>query len=96
MGSLLKIFSALAVIIACLGLFGLASFTAEQRTKEIGVRKVLGATASGIVLLLNREFVRWVLAANLLAWPVAYLVMRNWLRGFPYNPGIAWWLFLLA
>jgi len=96
MGTILKVFAAMAVIIACLGLFGLASFTAEQRTKEIGVRKVLGATAPGIVVLLTKEFARWVLAANLLAWPVAYVIMRNWLQGFAYKTGIAWWLFVLA
>jgi putative ABC transport system permease protein len=96
MGSLLKVFAGLAVVIACLGLFGLASFTAEQRTKEIGVRKVLGASSTGIVLLLSKEFASWVLVANVLAWPVAYLLMRNWLQGFAYRSAIAWWLFALA
>ena len=96
MGSLLKVFAGLAVVIACLGLFGLASYTAEQRTKEIGVRKVLGASSSGIVLLLSREFTKWVLMANVLAWPAAYLLMRNWLQGFAYRSAIAWWLFVLA
>jgi len=96
MGSLLKVFAGLAVVIACLGLFGLASYTAEQRTKEIGVRKVLGASSSGIVLLLSREFAKWVLMANVLAWPAAYLLMRNWLQGFAYRSAIAWWLFVLA
>jgi len=96
MGSLLKVFAGLAVVIACLGLFGLASFTAEQRTKEIGVRKVLGASSPGIVLLLSKEFAKWVLMANVLAWPVAYLLMRNWLQGFAYRSVVAWWLFVLA
>jgi putative ABC transport system permease protein len=96
MGSVLKVFAALAVIIACLGLFGLASFTAEQRTKEIGVRKVLGASVPEIVVLLSKEFAKWVLAANVLAWPLAYLAMRNWLQAFAYKAGIAWWLFALA
>jgi putative ABC transport system permease protein len=96
MGSLLKVFAVLAVIIACLGLFGLASYTVEQRTKEIGVRKILGASSPGIVMLLSREFTKWVLAANILAWPVAYLLMRKWLQGFAYNAGIAWWLFAAA
>ncbi len=90
--------SGLAVFIACLGLFGLAAYAAEQRTKEIGIRKVLGASSSGIVLLLSREFTRWVLAANLLAWPVAYWAMDRWLQGFAYRipllPQIGW--FLLA
>jgi ABC-type antimicrobial peptide transport system permease subunit len=94
MGAMLKIFAVLAVLIASLGLFGLASFTAEQRTKEIGVRKVLGAGVPGIVILLTREFVQWVLIADLIAWPVAYFLMRGWLQGFAYRTGIAWWLFL--
>jgi len=96
MGLLLKVFAGMAVIIACLGLFGLASYTAEQRNKEIGVRKVLGASTPGIVLLLSKEFAKWVLVANILAWPVAYLLMRNWLKGFAYRSTIAWWLFVLA
>ncbi|MCK4557133.1 MAG: ABC transporter permease, partial [Candidatus Aminicenantes bacterium] len=78
-------FSTLAIFIACLGLFGLASFAAEQRTKEIGIRKVLGAPVSGIVVLLSKEFTRWVLVANIIAWPLAYLAMHNWLQGFAYR-----------
>ena len=96
MGSLLKIFAGLAVIIACLGLFGLASYTAEQRTKEIGVRKFLGASSPGIVLLLTKEFAKWVVLANVLAWPCAYFLMKNWLQGFAYRSSLAWWLFALA
>ncbi len=78
-------FSTLAIFIACLGLFGLASFAAEQRTKEIGIRKALGANVSGIVVLLSKEFTRWVLVANIIAWPLAYLAMYSWLRGFAYR-----------
>jgi putative ABC transport system permease protein len=96
MGKFLKVFSALAVFIACMGLFGLASYTAERRTKEIGIRKVLGASSSGIVLLLSGEFAKWVLAANLIAWPAGYFLMRKWLQQFAYNAGIAWWLFAAA
>jgi putative ABC transport system permease protein len=90
--------SGLAVFIACLGLFGLAAYAAEQRTKEIGIRKVLGASTPGIVRLLSGEFTRLVLAANLLAWPVAYLAMNRWLGGFAYRIEIASQLgwFLLA
>ena len=95
-GMVLRIFAAMAVMIACLGLFGLASFMAEQRTKEIGIRKVLGASAPSVVVLLSKEFAKWVLAANLLAWPAAYFIMRNWLRGYAYRAEIAWWLFALA
>jgi putative ABC transport system permease protein len=85
---LLRLFgylSTLAIFIACLGLFGLASFAAEQRTKEIGIRKVLGAPVSGIVVLLSKEFTRWVLVANIIAWPLAYLAMHSWLQGFAYR-----------
>jgi putative ABC transport system permease protein len=78
-------FSVLAIFIACLGLFGLASFAAEQRTKEIGIRKVLGAPVSGIVGLLSKEFTRWVLVANIIAWPAAYFAMSSWLRSFAYR-----------
>ncbi len=78
-------FSVVAIFIACLGLFGLASFAAEQRTKEIGIRKILGAPVSGIVVQLSKEFTRWVLLANIIAWPTAYLAMNSWLRGFAYR-----------
>jgi len=89
-------FSMLAIFIACLGLFGLASFTTEQRTKEIGVRKVLGATVSKIIILLSREFAKWVLAANIIAWPIAYFVMDMWLDNFAYRINIGWTAFLLT
>jgi len=81
-------FSALAIFIACLGLFGLASFAAEQRTKEIGIRKVLGSSVSGIVGLLSKEFTWLVLTANVIAWPIAYLVSRAWLGSFAYRINI--------
>lgn len=81
-------FSLLAIIIGCLGLFGLASFTAEQRTKEIGVRKVMGATVPNIVVLLSREFAKWVFIANIIAWPLAFFVMYGWLKNFAYKTGI--------
>ena len=77
-------FGVLAIFISCLGLFGLASFTAEQRTKEIGIRKALGASISGIILMLSKEFTKWVLMANIIAWPIAYLAMNRWLQSFAY------------
>ncbi|GAI47117.1 unnamed protein product, partial [marine sediment metagenome] len=83
-------FSILAIFIACLGLFGLASFTTEQRTKEIGVRKVLGATVSKIIILLSREFGKWVLVANIIAWPIAYFALDKWLDNFAYRVNIGW------
>jgi putative ABC transport system permease protein len=95
-GRIVGIFSLLAVVVACFGLFGLASFAAEQRTKEIGIRKVLGASISGIILLLSREFTKWVLIANLLAWPVAYLAMNRWLQNFAYKMSLNPWVFILS
>jgi putative ABC transport system permease protein len=89
-------FSLLAIFIACLGLFGLASFTTEQRTKEIGVRKVLGATLSNIVILLSREYSKWVLVANIIAFPVAFFFMSNWLDNFACRVGIGWTIFVLT
>ncbi len=94
-----KVFSAfagLAIFIACLGLFGLASFMAEQKTKEIGVRKVLGASISGIVLLLSKEYVKWLALANLLAWPLAYYAMSSWLQDFAFRISLTVWPFLIA
>lgn len=90
MGNLLKYFSILAVFIACLGLFGLASFSVEQRTKEIGIRKVLGASVSGIVRLLARESLLLVAIANLIVWPVAYYGMNRWLETFAYRTNVGW------
>ncbi len=89
-------FSALAVVIACLGLVGLSSFTAERRRKEIGVRKVLGSSATGLVALLSREYFRLVIVANVLAWPVAYIAMNTWLGSFAYRIDLGWTTFILA
>ena len=75
-------FALLAIMVACLGLFGLSAFTAPQRTKEIGIRKIMGASVARITILLSREFVHWVVLANLIAWPVAYVVMDRWLQNF--------------
>ena len=84
-GKLLGAFALLAIFVACLGLFGLASYMAEQRTKEIGIRKVLGATVLNIVILLSKEFTKLVIVANAIAWPVAYFVMDKWLTNFAYR-----------
>ena len=84
-GKMLGIFSLLAIFVACLGLFGLAAFMVQSRTKEIGVRKVLGASTPHLVMLLSREFILLVLLANLIAWPIAYYLMRDWLSGFAYQ-----------
>ncbi len=84
-GKMLGVFSLLAIFVACLGLFGLAAFMVQSRTKEIGVRKVLGASTPHLVMLLSREFIFLVLLANLIAWPIAYYLMRDWLSGFAYQ-----------
>ena len=96
MGALFRAFTGVALFIACLGLFGLAAFTAEQRTKEIGIRKTLGASVAGIVRLLNWEFAKWVLAANVIAWPAAYFLGRKWLENFATRMPMPWGLFALA
>jgi putative ABC transport system permease protein len=95
-GEVITAFACLAVFIACLGLFGLASFTASQRTKEIGIRKVLGATFSGILILLNKDFMQRVLVANLIAWPLGYYAMNKWLQNFAYRIRINIWMFLAS
>ncbi len=95
-GKIFQYFTGLAILIACLGLFGLASFTAEQRTKEIGIRKILGAKVSGIVLLLTKEFAKWILVANLLAWPVAFILAKKWLQGFAYRMRLSWEIFVVS
>ena len=89
-------FSVLAIFIACIGLLGLASFGAEQRTKEIGIRKAHGANVPEIILLLSRDFSRWVIFGNLLAWPFAWLFINNWLDNFAYTTDINPWFFLLS
>ena len=89
-------FSLLAILISCLGLFGLASFVAERRTKEIGVRKVLGASGGHIVRLLSGEFIKWIVIANVIAWPAAYLTLNAWLKNYAYRIRIEWWIFLLS
>jgi putative ABC transport system permease protein len=89
-------FAALAIALSCLGLFGMAVFSIERRTKEIGIRKVLGASASGVVTLLSKDFVKLVLIANLIAWPVAWYAMNKWLQDFAYRIELGWWTFALA
>ncbi len=87
-------FTTIAIIIACLGLFGLASYSVEKRTKEVGIRKVLGAPLWHIVLLVGKDFIRWVIVANVIAWPVAYYAMHLWLQNFAYRVTIQTWPFL--
>jgi ABC-type antimicrobial peptide transport system permease subunit len=96
MGKIFLAFAFLTVFISCLGLFGLASFMAERRKKEVVVRKVLGATVSRISMMLSGGFTKWVLAANLVAWPAAYLAMRLWLQGYAYRTRIPLGVFLIS
>ena len=92
-GKISLAFSILAVLIACLGLFGLAAYAAEQRTKEIGIRKVMGASVGGIVQLLSKDFLKLVFIAALIAFPFAWWAMHNWLQHFAYRSAISWWVF---
>jgi putative ABC transport system permease protein len=95
-GTIALIFAGLAILIACLGLFGLAAFTAEQRTKEIGVRKVLGASVMSVVALLSKDFLKLVMIAIVIASPIAWFAMNRWLQDFAYKIDIEWWVFALA
>ena len=96
MGTLLNIFALLTILVACLGLFGLVTFTAEQRFKEIGIRKVLGSSVSEIVAMLSKDFLRLVFISFFIAFPLGYYLMNKWLEGFAYRIEIQWWLFGLA
>jgi putative ABC transport system permease protein len=89
-------FTGLSIFIACLGLFGLASFTAEQNTKEIGIRKVMGASVSGVVVLLSKRFGKLILIANVIGWPLAYVSLRRWLDNFHYRISIGIEVFVLS
>ena len=96
MSSMLLYFAILAILIACMGLFGLALFNTEQRTREIGVRKVFGSSVSGVMILLSGKFSRWVLLANILAWPVSYLIIREYMQMYAYKINLPVWIFFLA
>jgi len=96
LGKIFTYFAILAIFISCLGIFGLSAFSVEQRTKEIGIRKIMGSSVSGITFLLSKEFSRWVLLANIIAWPIAFYAMHKWLENFAYRTGINVALFLLA
>jgi ABC-type antimicrobial peptide transport system permease subunit len=95
-GKLFRYFALIAIFISCLGLLGLSAFMAEQKTKEIGIRKALGASVPRIVLLLTKQFLLWVLLANIIAWPVAFVAMRSWLDNYPFRTSIGLPLFLLS
>src|SRR6185437_2806958 len=94
--TLLFIFTAIAIFIGCLGLFGLAAYTAENRRKEVGIRKILGAGTGGVALVLSRDFIRPVVISLLIASPVTWYLMSRWLQGFAYRVPISWWIFIAA
>ena len=94
--TLLTIFACIAIFIACLGLFGLSAFAIIQRIKEIGIRKVLGANVGSIVTLLTKDFLKLVIIAAIIAFPIAWYAMNNWLQDFAYRINIPWWIFLVA
>lgn len=96
LGSIFTIFASLAIFIACLGLLGLASFMAEARTKEIAIRKILGASVAGIVNLMSKEFILLVLLSNIAAWPIAYYIMNAWLENFAYRIDLQPFVFAFA
>jgi putative ABC transport system permease protein len=93
---IVAIMAGLAVLISCMGLFGLACFSTEKRTKEIGIRKILGASVKDVVYLLSKNFVGLVLISNLIAWPIAWLVLHRWIQDYAYRVAISWWVFVLA
>ncbi|MGN6164749.1 MAG: ABC transporter permease, partial [Flavisolibacter sp.] len=96
LGKVLNIFTAIAILLACLGLFGLSAYAIQQRTKEIGIRKVLGATIPNIITLLSKDFVWLIIISMLIAFPVAGWLMYKWLQDFVYRISIAWWMFAIA
>lgn len=95
-GKILGLFFVLSIFISCLGLLGLSAFMAEQRTREIGIRKVLGASIPGVIFLLTREAGKWVLLGSLIAWPIAWYAMHKWLQNFAFRITIEWWYFILS
>lgn len=95
-GTILNIFSILTILVACMGLFGLVTYTAEQRTKEIGIRKVLGASVTQVIEMLSKDFLKLVLIASLIAFPVSWWAMNKWLQSFAYRVDISWWVFAAA
>jgi putative ABC transport system permease protein len=93
---LLNIFAILTIVVACMGLFGLATYASEQRAKEIGIRKVLGASAMQVTGMLSKDFLKLVLIACVIAFPFSYWIMEKWLQDFAYRTNFAWWTFLIA
>lgn len=95
-GQIFDYFAILAILLSCLGLFGLSAYSAEQRTKEIGIRKAMGSTISGIVFILEKDFIKWVLISNIIAWPVSFYFARKWLESFTYKVDVSIYIFVIA
>jgi putative ABC transport system permease protein len=95
-GNLITVFTILSILICSMGMIGMISFITERKTKEIGIRKVLGSSIPGIVSMLSKDFIKWIIIANVIAWPIAYYFLNNWLQDFAYKINISWWVFLLS
>ena len=95
-GNLITVFTVLSILICCLGIFGIITFIIDRKIKEIGIRKILGAGIPGLVIMLSKDFIKWVVFASLLAWPAIYFIMNSWLQNFVYRINIGWWVFVLA
>jgi putative ABC transport system permease protein len=95
-GMILNIFAALTILVSCLGLFGLATYTAEKRTKEIGIRKVLGASVTSVTKMLSKDFIKLVFISCIVAFPLSWWAMNKWLQSFAYRINISWWVFAVA
>jgi putative ABC transport system permease protein len=93
---MIGVLTSLGIFITGLGLWGLSSLSTEQRAKEIGIRKIMGASVPGIILILSKEFMTWVLVANIIAWPIGYLVLRDWLQNFAYRTEVTPIVFILS
>jgi len=96
MSKLLNLFTVIAIIISCLGLFGLALFIAEQRTREIGIRKASGANTGQVILLLIKDFIKWITISFIIAGTIAFYFLNSWLHGFAYRTSLSWWIFVLT
>jgi putative ABC transport system permease protein len=94
--TMVSVLAVLSIFISCLGLFGLASYSAEKRIKEIGIRKVMGASVQSIISLLSKHFIRLVIVSNLLAWPLAWFAIHRWLEDYAYRIPMSWWVFVIA
>ena len=95
-GQVILYLAVLAILIACMGILGLSSYTTKQRTKEVGIRRVVGASITNITLHLTKDFLKLVLLANILAWPAAFIIMNSWLKNFAYRIDTAWWMFIAS